>query len=289
MKALRKALVAAASFAGLMVALGTAPAMAAGITFTWDPSATGVGPAQLSTNGAFTSNNFFTSDYSHIVLGPNTGTANDPIFATVVENSILAINSFAGVSPTGFVGTNLGPAAPANSYRLYFVVAATSHISDVLPGPTVGLLGAFDTVTYTLFGDKGGNCDFGVNAGGTTITGCGADTQIALASGSLSGPFNSATIFGGVPGAEVSTDINVAGTAGGFFVSPANFSSLLFDSAFTNNSLVVSFANGGNTILVDGGGGNTSLLAIPEPVTLSLFGAGLVGMAGLRRRKSKKA
>jgi hypothetical protein len=37
------------------------------------------------------------------------------------------------------------------------------------------------------------------------------------------------------------------------------------------------------------GSNNASAMLIPEPVTLSLFGAGLAGAAALRRRKAKKA
>ena len=88
----------------------------------------------------------------------------------------------------------------------------------------------------------------------------------------------------------MSTDINVAGTAGRFFVLPLDYATLLFDSAFTNNDLVTHFSTDGDTIWITGGGGNTSLLGVPEPLTLSLFGVGLAGVAGLRRRRqSKKA
>jgi len=286
MKALKKALIAAASVAGL-TAIMASPAAA--VPFTWNPSLTS-GTA-LSSAGAFTSDNFFTSDYSHIVLGANSGSANDPVYNSIIEHSILAINSFANVNTPGLVSTNNGsPTAGATGYRLYFVVTTTSHLTDVVAGSNKFFLGSFDTLSYTMYGDVGGNCDFGASSAGISITGCGADTQLQLATGSLAGPFNSVSL-GLSPAATVSTDIDLGTNAGGFFVNPADLATFLFSSAFTNDpsSNVTHFANGGNTIYITGGGGNTSLIGVPEPLTLSLFGVGLAGAVGLRRRRSKKA
>ncbi|HKU54590.1 MAG TPA: PEP-CTERM sorting domain-containing protein, partial [Rhizomicrobium sp.] len=61
-----------------------------------------------------------------------------------------------------------------------------------------------------------------------------------------------------------------------------------FESSFTNTPGVVTQT--GSIITINGGGGNVDLTKrVPEPVTLSIFGAGLAGAAALRRRKVKKA
>jgi hypothetical protein len=269
-----KTLLIAAGVGTLLAVLNAAPAAATPITFTWNPNATAGGT--LSSPGSqFTANNLNIADYAVI----NTANPN-----AVTESSILAITGFnTGVNPAGFVGGGGGGAAAANAgaspYQLYFKITSTSHIAPVAPNV---FLGAFDSLNYTLFGDVGGNCTFSP-AGAS----CGADNQLALLTGTLSnGGLNQANIINGIPSANVDATIANGPNAGGFFVSPSDLLSILFESSFTNTPGVVTTS--GSVITINGGGGNVDIV-VPEPLTLSLFGAGLFGAAALRRRRSKKA
>jgi hypothetical protein len=266
--------------------VGTGAAMAGPITFTWNPNATANGTlsspaAILPQNPQFSANNIFISDYATI----NTANLNN-----VIENGVLAVNSFAlqnGTSSFGLVGGNGTPPPVdvfATSYQLYFVFSSTSHLASDGAG---GLKGAFDSISYTLMGDKGGKCTFSV--GGAS---CGASgQQFTLATGTLAaGGVNLAKIDAqGIPNAAVDLTITPGVDAGGFFVDPtaAALAFVHLETAFTNTTLVVGSC-GANCITINGGGGNIDM-TIPEPITLSLFGAGLAGAASLRRRKNKKA
>jgi len=274
MKFLKNALMAAGVGAVLAV-LSAAPASATPITFTWNPSLTSGGV--LSTGGAFTANNMFVSDYATINVG-NPG--------AITEHSILAVNNFnAGVSPAGFVNGNGIPsgANPGGTpYQLYFVIDSLSHVTT--PIDANNFLGRFDSLTYTLYGDVGGKCTF--SASFTAAASCSGDQQLALATGNLSNQgLNQANVLGGIPSANADATVIAGPNAGGFFVSPADLTSILFEAAFTNTPGVVT--RSGDVITINGGGGNVDVV-VPEPLTLSLFGAGLVGAAALRRRRSKK-
>jgi hypothetical protein len=270
-----KTLLVGAGIGTLLAVLSAAPASATPITFTWNPNATAGGT--LSSPGSqFSANNLTIADYATI------NTANP---SAVTESSILAITAFnAGVNPAGFVGGGGGGATAANigatPYQLYFKINSTSHLSQLAPGY---LVGAFDSLSYTLYGDVGGNCTFAPSGAS-----CGTDNQLALLTGSLSNAgLNQANIINGIPSANVDATVVNGPNGGGFFVSPADLMSLLFESSFTNTPGVVT--QSGSVITINGGGGNVDMVAIPEPLTLSLFGAGLVGAAALRRRRSKKA
>jgi hypothetical protein len=282
MNALKKGLVAASI--GAMIAVMASSAASAGpITFTWNPAGVGLStPGSLSPQ--FTADNINISDYALITLGAGNGSGG---FNNVTENAILAVTSFdytTGFGP-GFTSGNTpsgGASGGATPYKLYFDVTSTSFLNP----NTSGLVGQFTSLNYTLYGDVGGNCTYGASLAGVTKS-CGGDTQIALATGVLNNGVggNTTSIIGGQPAAGAGVTIVPVAGESAFFVSPADLTNFDFLSAFTNNPLVVT--TNGNQFAINGGGGNVGL-TVPEPLTLSLFGAGLLGAGALRRRRSKK-
>ena len=113
--------------------------------------------------------------------------------------------------------------------------------------------------------------------------------------------------------ADISLYIDLQGTLNSFgfagtsqvyldLISGSGFTDLVQDgviNSFTNAVADASYQGNANTgqCAVYGpntpwqvcGSNNLFAVAVPEPLTLSLFGAGLVGAASLRRRKAKKA
>ena len=78
------------------------------------------------------------------------------------------------------------------------------------------------------------------------------------------------------------------GTAMSYFDTNSVFNS------FTNSFADLQFGGragvrGTGTFPVGGADDMFNIYAVPEPITLSLFGAGLAGAAAIRRRKAKKA
>jgi len=281
MQAVKKALMAATSV-GLLALIGASPAAAA--AFTWSPSAAGI-----STAINFSASNLTVNDYARINV-------TDP--TNVIEDAVLSVQSIDAPTP-GLVNSSGVTAGTGSPYALYFTVSATSQLS----GPPSALIGTFKTLTYSLWGDTGGDCTFSTTLATGAQATCGG-TQTLLASGSLiNDSTNTVDIINGHPGAFV--DVSITPGAAGFWVSPADLANFFFDTAFTNNSaettqvgdvFLIGAANNPNCTsptagLVCPGGGTISFLAtpVPEPLTLSVFGAGLVGAAALRRRKAKKA
>jgi hypothetical protein len=232
----------------------------------------------------FSANNLTIADYAVINLGAPNGSGG---FNNVQETAALVVNGLTPVAPsTTAPGLNVGLVTipGATPYKLYFMVTSTSSLS---PDAMGGLSGQFSTLTYQLIGDQGGNCTF-VAAGSSVTPSCAGDAQYLLATGSLNNSLgdNAAHIDDGTPAANVAANIVAGANAGGFFVSPSDLTTIDFESAFTNTSGAITTTPTG--FLINGGGGNIDIV-VPEPLTLSLFGAGLLGAGALRRRRSKKA
>jgi len=304
MKAVKRALIGAASMA-LLAMMGTGAAQAGSLVdFRWNPQATS-GSLTGATTSIFTSQDLTVGDYA--VINASLG------LGSISEDAILNVTSLNqefgppfndGVSPLRPNGAPL----LAGTYQLYFQVHATSSLG---PDGSGGLTGSFQSLTYTLFGVTGGGCDFDITSTAGPTSGGTCGTLVDLASGSLDvGGVNSVAISAdGRPSASVDTTIIKDIGAGGFFVDPSNLNGFLFESAFTNTQAITYYCSFGSSIgsagcisalaggrldeahpyiLVRGGGGDVNMV-VPEPLTLSIFGAGLVGAATLRRRKAKKA
>jgi hypothetical protein len=288
MKAVKSALIATASAGALLGLLGVGPAMATPITYEWNPAATSGTALSTPSGGSplapeFSGNDLTIKDYASINISN---------LSDVTESAILAVTDLGLVSPSvsapGFVNGSGGGSAVAENgatpYELYFVVNSTSTLS---PSGS-NLAGVFDTLTYTLYGDVGGNCSFSVS-GSTVSKSCGADTQLVLATGSLTNNgINQVAIDSGIPSANADANIVAGSNAGGFFVAPTNLALLNFESAFTNTGGQV-ISGGTNVIDITGGGGNIDIVKVPEPETVAMFGFGLLGLGWFVRRRAKKS
>jgi hypothetical protein len=263
-----------AATVGLLAAVGVTPASAIpNASFTWSPSTSN--PALNLAGATFTADNFTVTDWSTININTVTG--------AFTEGGILQIAQFqnlgANISPGGF---------GAGGYQLYFTFTASGTLAGACP---ISCIGPFSTLNVTLIGDKGGNATFS-NAG---VSNPLLDPQITLATGTLLNPgvlspTNFAQLTLGIPTAQTLTTFVEDPAQTGFFIAPGF--ALDLNGAFTNNQNQATLSNcPGTTCVVtitSGGGSGSFLGTVPEPMTISMFGFGLLllGAGAARRRRA---
>lgn len=269
-----------AVMAAVALSLAGISGASAGVTFTWNPNAMGLGPNPDS----FTANNIVVSDFANIVVDTNTG--------AFTETGVLVFSGFQlnglGVNTPGFTNVT-SPTGISFPYGMYVTFTASGNQGPI---PTAGnaTTGTITSLNYAMYGNPGGA--IGISQTNTTspvpTNNSGA---ISLATGSLIGTGTTtltADSSGGLsPKADVLVSMTAAPGASSFFVAPPASALDLFlgDFSVTANVTVTQGTNTADLSIV-GGGGNL-LAAVPEPSSILVFASGLViigFVGGLRRR-----
>jgi hypothetical protein len=264
-----------------LIAGASGQASAVPTTFTWSPS--GIGLTGGDIVGA---NNMTGSDFADIVFNPLNNQFSE-------NGDILLTNFFHNGIPVAASG--LG-----GTYSLYIQFSGTGTLNGLPGAPNTSTSGTFSTLNFTVFATNGAFPSITPVPGGTPTVDIGAgNTQVALAFGTLqSGTVTLTETSGGGFSPTANLNLNITGCTGTggvctgdeskFFVSPTIADINLVVGNFSATDTVTVLTPGIPTDIDITGGGANLTLAVPEPTTLALFGAGLLGISLIRRR-SKQA
>jgi hypothetical protein len=258
----------------------------AGITLTWNPSAVAV-----TGDGSYSFNNINTADYGNITLGA-TSTVGGVTSTAFTEAGLLALNTFT-LNGANANTTNYNRSG-ANGYIEFVQFSGAGSILGTTLNPGLGTVsaGQIDSLTFTVYAAAAnGTPTFGVDAAGNaTLT--GVSPWVTLATGSLAG--QGTTTLANTVGIGLSAGANffasfipdATAQADGFFVSPIAFANINLLSSTTNTGSVLTPINGGQELIINGGGGNATFAAIPEPASIFALGIGLLGLGFVGRRQA---
>ncbi|WP_426954308.1 flocculation-associated PEP-CTERM protein PepA [Muricoccus radiodurans] len=166
-------------------------------------------------------------------------------------------------------------------YGIYGIFNLAGEADPLAGG---GIQANFASGSVNLYLDPNQNTTFGF-VGNTATAGGTTGDDILLATMTLR--VGEAHIFGGLANGDFDTIFNLSLTAAGqaFFVSPNPFFPLENfggnTQTITGGSLTQSFV-----ATATGAGTELFLTAVPEPATLALFGAGLLGLGFVQRRRT---
>lgn len=267
------------------------PALAAPLVFTWSPGAVG-----LSGGDIVSANNYNIADFSSITINQSNGAFTE-VGALNVLNFLNNGNTVA--SP------GLGAASvPYAGYSLYLTFSAAGQQGPIPTVTGTSTNGAFSSVDYKIIGTTSASppLSFSVSNGVVSINDPG--TTFVLAYGNLVPDTGFVTLTktanGFSPQANLNLNFNECAAAGQgglgycsaderpFFVAPTNPMLSLQVGNFSATDTVTKLTTSGNNSFLNlqGGAGNLTFQApVPEPATLALLGAALLGVGVLRRRR----
>lgn len=187
------------------------------------------------------------------------------------ENGLFRVTNYQlGGNPV--ITDNLG-----TGYNLYATFTSSGTLTQITP---TFFVATFTSLNFTLFLDPDAN----TNLSGQTPAGTTGD-DFAIASGSLlegTGTANLNPAFLAVTSNTNTTFNTIVNT---FFTSPVPFYNL---QQIASNQTAGQLSIVGSTITIQDGGATVTFASVPEPATLAMFGAGLLGLAAVLRRRREQ-
>ena len=229
--------------------------------------------------------------------GATTFTANSAGGASSEHLQVTGLGTFAGAGWVQITSLNDNSAAIGGSgygvtglYALFTV--GVTYIPIALPGfGGFGEANSFYTVnsfSFSLFHDTGNDNTFTQANAGTGQLALVGNTagDILLGSGSLIAPGNASVANNNGTSLNVSTDFSLTGAGAGYFYSPVPFYDLAL-AAFSSTGGAWLFNPETGMASVGNASGVVDFSRVPEPGTLALLGAALLGL-GFTSRRSKQ-